>query len=87
MVELIYTSDFLKSSRKLPFRVQGKLANQLELLRDNPFHPFLHSKSLVGPLTGLYSFRITRDWRVIFCFTDAKIIKLVDVTHRKDIYR
>ena len=59
----------------------------LELLREQPFHPSLHSKRLSGPLLGLFSFRITRDWRVMFQFTSAMTIQLLRVAHRSDIYR
>jgi len=87
MVSLLYTDSFLKSARKLPKPQQNKLALLLEVLQKNPFQPKLHTKSLVGPLTGFYSFRITRDWRVIFQFLSPETIKLVEIGHRKDIYQ
>lgn len=87
MIQIIYGSRFLKSVRKIPINFQGKLAKQLELLRENPFHPILRTKSLTGRLTGFYSFRITRDWRVIFQFEKPETIKLIEIGNRKDIYR
>ncbi len=66
MVQIIYSEYFSKSVKKLPLRIQNKLATKLELLQKNPFHPLLHTKPLTGPLFGFYSFRITREWRVIF---------------------
>jgi mRNA-degrading endonuclease YafQ of YafQ-DinJ toxin-antitoxin module len=57
------------------------------LLVQDPFHPLLHSKPLGGNLTGFYSFRVTRDWRVIFIFEEEGIIKLTNVGNRKDIYQ
>lgn len=87
MLKLVYTKHFLKSAKKLPFYIQNSLSGKLETLQKNPFHPFLHTKSLTGALSGFYSFRITRDWRVIFCFIEPEIIKLVEVAHRKDIYK
>lgn len=68
MISLIYSKDFLKSVRKLPKNLQVKLSKQLELIQQNPFHSLSHTKSLTGQLVGFYSFRITRDWRVIFNF-------------------
>lgn len=83
----IYYSDyFLKSARKLPLTIQTRLAKNLSLLEQSPFHALLHTKALSGNLAGFYSFRVTRDWRVIFQFLEEDCIKLIDVGHRKDIY-
>lgn len=87
MISLIYSKRFLKSAKKLPKKLQIRLAEQLELLQQKPFHPLLHTKSLIGPLIGFYLFRITRDWRVIFKFENPEVIKLIGVGNRKDIYR
>ena len=62
MISVVYTDFFLRSARKLPKPQQNKLAQLLGTLQENPFHPKLHTKTLTGPLTGFYSFRITRDW-------------------------
>jgi len=86
MINVVYNNSFLKSAQKLPKPQQNKLAQLLENLRENPFHSKLHTKSLTGPLTGLYSFRITRDWRVIFQFQTLDTIKLIEIGHRKNIY-
>ena len=87
MTQIIYGNHFLKSAKKLPKKQQEKLAEFLETLKENPFHKLLHTKPLVGQLTGFYSFRITRHWRVIFQFIALEKIKLIEVGHRKDIYR
>jgi len=84
----VRSSDrFLKTAAKLPANQQEKLADLLLVLRRNPFDPQLHAKHLTGKLSGLYSFRITRDWRVIFQFLSPQEIQLIDVDHRKDVYR
>ncbi|OIO46372.1 hypothetical protein COU05_01840 [bacterium (Candidatus Gribaldobacteria) CG10_big_fil_rev_8_21_14_0_10_37_21] len=62
-LEIVYTSDFLKTAKKLPVNVHNKLAKQIGTLEQNPFHSVLHTKPLTGQLAGFYSFRITRDWR------------------------
>lgn len=87
MISVVFTNSFLKSARKLPTSQQNKLAQLLETLQENPFNPKLHTKTLSGPLTGFYSFRVTRDWRVIFQFLAPDKVKLIEVGHRKDIYR
>lgn len=87
MIQVNYTKHFLKSSKKLPEKTKVKLAKLLETLQKNPFHSVLHTKPLTGRLAGFYSFRITRDWRVIFCFIKPDVVKLVTIGHRKDIYK
>jgi len=87
MISIVYGKSFLRSARKLPTEQQKKLADLLVILTKNPFHPYLHTKPLTGELIGFYSFRITRDWRVIFQFFGSAEIKLVSLGHRKDIYK
>jgi len=58
-----------------------------ENLAKNPYERKLHTKHLTGKLSGLYSFRITRDYRVVFQFLSPNEIRLVEVAHRKDIYK
>ncbi len=87
VVILSYGNRFLKSARALPSVQQRKLGTLLEILQSNPFENSLHTKPLAGELAGLYSFRITRDWRVVFRFESPEEIVLLDVAHRKDIYR
>ena len=87
MMDIVYGKAFLKSVKKLPVRQQRKLADLLEFLCENPFHSRLHTKQLSGELVGFYSFRITREWRVIFQFINIYKVKLVIIEHRKDIYK
>lgn len=86
-MEIVYSSEFLKSAKRAPKPIQKKLADLLEILSNHPFHPKLHTKPLVGKLKEFYSFRITRDWRVIFIFSNSETISLIEIAHRKDIYK
>jgi len=86
MVGVVYHARFLKETRTLPKSQQKKLARLIELLADDPYDARLHTKHLSGELIGVLSFRVTRDWRVLFCFLDEETIKLLAVGHRSDIY-
>lgn len=86
-MEVILERNFLKSAKRLPENVKLKLAKLVEIIAIDPHHPLLHTKKLSGELIGFLSFRITRDWRVIFYFDGAGMIHLLDVSHRKDIYQ
>ncbi len=87
MHSLVFGGRFLNSAKKLEEKLKLRLKKNLDSLSDNPFHLYLHTKPLTGELRGLYSFRLGRDFRVIFKFLDNKEIHLIDITHRKDIYR
>lgn len=87
MVDVVYGNNFLKSAAKLPPFQQEKLANLIEVLKSQPFSSLLHTKPLAGELAGYFSFRITCEWRVIFQFLNPRTIQLINVAHRKNIYR
>ena len=87
MIEIMYGKNFLSSVQKIPKAQQKKLDVLLERMAQNPFDPLLHTKKLTSALSGFWSFRITRDWRVIFQFLDPECIQLILTKHRKDIYR
>jgi len=86
-MKIVIHQKFLAEAGNLPRTIQGKLSHLLETLELNPFHPLLHTKRLHGDLAGFLSFRITRDWRVVFFFEDNDTIFVLKVRHRKDIYR
>ena len=80
MVEIVYGNQFKKFAQNLPKLQKEKLALLLLILNENPFDQRLHSKSLRGPLEGFFSFRITRDWRVIFVFEELpRLIAIVQL--------
>lgn len=85
--EIVYGGGFLKDARALPKPTQKKLAALLELLLHDAFEPRLHTKPLSPPLHGKYSFRITRDWRVIFEFIAPHTIYLLAIDRRDRIYK
>lgn len=87
MIKVVYSSHFLKSAKKLSSQNQEKLAKSLVYFQKNPFYPLLHTKHLAGKLSGLLSFRITRDWRVIFKFAESNTAQLIEIASRKDIYK
>ena len=83
---VIYDQKFLKELEKTPSEVQNKADALLEPLKDEPFHPLLHTKKLKGPLYGLYSFRVL-EYRVIFEVEKPDVVRLLAIRHRKDVYK
>jgi addiction module RelE/StbE family toxin len=84
---IVYESSFIASAKKLDKEIKIKLTNQIDILKENPFHPKLHTKPLAGPLKGFYSFRVGRDYRAIFMFLENNAIQLLRVAKRDKIYR
>ncbi len=85
-MRVIYDQKFLKELEKTPSEVQNKADALLEPLKDEPFHPLLHTKKLKGPLCGLYSFRVL-EYRVIFEVAKPDVVRLLAIRHRKDVYK
>jgi len=80
-----YSSDFRKAYKKLPRSVQNIVDRKDKLFRENPFQPSLYTHKLHGPLAGLWSSWITRDYQVLFEFAKNAVIFYDIGTH--NIYR
>ena len=87
MRQVVFGNKFLRSAKKLDKKLKPKLKSSLDVLLENSFHPTLRTKPLTGKLSDYYSFRIGRDHRVIFQFLSDELMYLIDIGHRKDIYR
>ncbi len=87
MVRIEYNRYFEKQVAHLEPQLRKKLAILLALMAENPYDPHLHTKPLSEPFSGILSFRITRDWRVTFHFLTPTTVRLLEVRHRKDMYR
>lgn len=87
MHQLIFSSQFLKSAERLNNSIKPKLKLSLDVLSKNPFDVRLQTKSLSGKLSGQYSFRLGKDYRVVFKFYSDSTIFLLKAGNRKDIYR
>lgn len=84
--DIKFEDTFVKDSEKLPFFAKKKLSKLIPLLAQDAFDPRLHSKALNPPLESVFSFRITRDWRVGFVFTGPNKIELLVADRRDSIY-
>ena len=71
--------DIYKSDQK----IYARLMANIEFLSKDPFC----GKQLKGPLKGNWSLRIG-DYRIIYYVLKEKlIVSIIDVGHRKEIYR
>ena len=79
------TKDFLKNLEKLPSKIKKLLQRQESIFKKNWLDPRLHTKR-IKELPGVYSFRITRRYRVLFYFRGEEAI-FFSIGHRKEIYK
>jgi mRNA-degrading endonuclease RelE of RelBE toxin-antitoxin system len=85
-MKVFYTDEFAKQYKKLPERVQEAYLQQEEIIKENPFDSRLHAKPLKG-YDGIFSFRVTRVYRVLFKISENTIVICLTIAHRKDVYR
>jgi len=81
-----YTDEFRKQFKELPERIQEAYLQQEDVIRQNPFDSRLHAKPLKG-YRGVFSFRVTRTYRVLFQISESTIVICLTISHRKDVYR
>ena len=79
------TKEFIKEYEKLPVRIQSLYKKQEKIFISDWLDPRLHVKR-IKEMKGVYSFRITRKYRVLFYFSKETAIFFA-IGHRKDIYR
>jgi len=85
--KIVFGKKFLKLAEKLDQPLKSRLKDSLDILSENPFNKTLHTKSLYGKLSGYHSFRLGKDYRVIFEIVSSDTIYLLKIGDRKDIYR
>jgi len=81
-----YSSHFEKSFKALPKKIKEFAIQQEEIFRRNSQDPRLHVKALKGKLKGLFSFRVTRNYRVLFTWKDGENVLFYEIGDRKFIY-
>ena len=85
MYQIKFKSSADKRFSKLPKEVQIRIVQKLEFFLSQP-EPLFYAEILTNPRIGTYRFRVG-DYRVVFDLEDDETIMIVEVDHRKDIYR
>ena len=78
-------SFVIQSFKELPVEIQKLYRKQEILFKQNWKDPRLKVKKLIQREL-VFSFRITRDYRVLFTFTETDMALFTKIGHRKDIY-
>ncbi|KPJ56278.1 hypothetical protein AMJ49_05285 [Parcubacteria bacterium DG_74_2] len=86
-MEIFTTEEFETNYKKLPLKIKKKAERKEKLFQNNPFHPLLHTEKLEPKSKEVWSFRIDREYRVLFRFINSDKILLLTVGHHNWIYR
>ncbi len=91
MLEIIWDKKFKKIYRSWSKKRPGLVdtfKDKMELFVTDPFHPSLRTHSLSGILKGLWSLRITYEYRLIFKFLGKrkKKVLLIDIGTHQEVY-
>ena len=88
-MKVVYSKDFVKKFKKLPKEIQLKAYEQEKIFLDDSSDPRLKRKKLIVK-TGLnvYSFRITKKYRILFYWEEyEKKALFFSIGHRKEVYK
>ena len=82
---VVFKKSAVKELRGLPYKVQQKIIEAVNILSLNPFSELLQIKKLKGA-DSLYRIRV-QDYRVIYTI-EKELVKVViiKIGHRREVY-
>jgi addiction module RelE/StbE family toxin len=89
MIEIFLDEGFKRSFRKIirnNIDIKNKFSEKLELLKENPYHPFLKTHKLSGKLQNYMAFSIDYNFRVVFKFINKNTVLLIDIGTHEEVY-
>ncbi len=84
-MKIVYSHDFSKEFKSLPKEVQNLFKKQEAVFKNNWKDSRLKVKKLKNQEL-MFSFRITRAYRVLFVFVKMDTALFLTIAHRKDVY-
>ena len=87
MIKILLSEEFDDSLAKLPKHIQLKAIRRTKLFQANPFHPGLNTEKINPPQLNIWSFRIDRNYRILFRFVGSDTALFILADHHKNIYR
>ena len=87
MTDIVYADEFKDRYKELPLTTQKKAERREPIFRKSPFHPSLRTEKLKPKEKEYWSFRIDKDYRVLFRFTGDSTVIFLTCGHHNWIYR
>ena len=82
-----YTAKFLRLFKKLDRLLQDRVAERIQLFRDESNHKNLKVHKLKGVLCDSYSFSVTQKHRIVFEYGESKQEVILLVVGDHDVYQ
>jgi mRNA-degrading endonuclease RelE of RelBE toxin-antitoxin system len=86
--KVIYSKEAIDYLSKLPIKIRKRILDKIKFFRLQE-NPLKYAKKLTNPQYGSHRFRIG-NYRAVFEIDDKgniKILLILTINHRKDIYR
>jgi len=78
----VFYAPLIKSFNKLPKNIQLLTKKKDDIFRINPFDVQLHTHKLKGTLSGIWSYSINYQYRILFRFIKSDEVLYYDIgTH------
>lgn len=87
MIEISVTDEFRRRYQELPVVIKNKAVRKESIFRQNPFHASLQTEKLSPKQREVWSFRIDREYRIVFRFTSSNNILFLTCGHHHFVYR
>lgn len=85
-MKILYSEEFRKKFTKFPLRIRNFYSKQEKIFLNDWRDSRLQVKKLKDyPFP--FSFRITRNYRVLFLFVDEEVALFATIGHRRNVYR
>jgi len=85
--QVVFDKNFIKNLRKINKEDQGRIVKWIEKNLHDTTDPRQHGKALSGGLAGYWRYRVGM-YRIVAEIRDAELtILMIDVGHRREIYR
>lgn len=86
-MNIFSTKKFKEEYNELPKNIREKAKKQEKLFKNNPFYPSLHTEKLTPKSKEVWSFRIDKNYRIVFRFLDKDKVLFLNVGPHDWIYR
>ena len=86
-MEIFTMEEFDEDYALLPKDIQRKTEKQEGIFKDNPFHPSLHTEKLFPKSREVWSFRVDRNYRVLFRFLGKSKVLFIAIGPHDWIYK